>query len=109
MSTFTADLTFGPYQAGFELDGGWNQRTIKYTGGAAPSVLTNLKAYTATMAIYDESDLTTMWQDRAGTTTQAVVGQPLGKMLNIKNGATALHMTAVASDARRPILTNGGL
>jgi len=30
MSTFTADLTFGPYQAGYELDGSWNQRTLRY-------------------------------------------------------------------------------
>lgn len=78
-------------------------------GSGVTSALPALKGYTSTLAVYDPSDLTTMWQDRAGTTTQAVVGQPVGYMRNVKTGATALHMTAVASDARRPLLTANGL
>lgn len=79
-------------------------------GGGAPVVsadLTALKAATATIAVYDPSDVLTMWQDRAGTATQAAVGQPLGYMQNVKTGATSLHMVA-PSDARRPILAATG-
>ena len=75
---------------------------------ASTSALPALKGYTATLAVYDPSDLTTMWQDRAGTTTQAVVGQPVGYIKNLKTSATALHMTAIASDARRPTLSANG-
>jgi hypothetical protein len=76
---------------------------------ASTSALPAMKAYTATLAVYDPSDTATMWQDRAGTTTQAVVGQPVGYLKNMKTGATALHMTAITGDGRRPTLTAGGL
>lgn len=82
-------------------------RHRKRAGGGAASALPAMKGYAATMAVYDPSDLTTMWQDRAGTTTQAVVGQPLGYMKNVKPSATALHMIA-PTDARRPVLAATG-
>jgi len=72
------------------------------------SAYEQLKTHAATLALYKTSDLTTMWQDRAGTTTQAVVGQPLGYIKNMKTSATALHMAAIASDARRPTLSANG-
>jgi hypothetical protein len=76
---------------------------------APASALPAMKDYTATLAVYDPSDLTTMWQDRAGTTTQAAIGQPVGKMRNVKTSATALHMTAMTGDSLRPTLTANGL
>ena len=72
------------------------------------SALPALKGYVATLAVYDPSDVNTMWQDRTGTTTQAVVGQPVGYMKNVKTSATALHLVAGSADTQRPVLTANG-
>ena len=37
MGTFTAELTFGPYQSGIMVEGSYSFRTIQYTGGVAPA------------------------------------------------------------------------
>lgn len=50
---------------------------------------------------YDPSDLSTLFQDSAGTTPVTAVGQPVGKMLD-KSG-NGYHATQVTSTAR-PIL-----
>src|SRR5574343_1564153 len=58
-------------------------------------------------AWYDPSDLSTMFQDRAGTTPVTAAGQTVGKILD-KSGR-GNHATA-PSDAARPVLqvTAGG-
>ena len=56
-------------------------------------------------AWYDPSDLTTLFQDSAGTTPVTASGQPVGKMLDKSgNGNHATQATA----ARRPTYTEGG-
>ena len=53
---------------------------------------------------YDPSDLTTLFQDSAGTTPVTASGQPVGKMLD-KSG-NGNHATQAIS-AKRPIYTEG--
>lgn len=56
-------------------------------------------------AWYDPSDLTTLFQDSAGTTPVTATGQPVGKMLDKSgNGNHATQATAAA----RPIYTVAG-
>ena len=55
-------------------------------------------------AWYDPSDLSTLFQDSAGTTPVTASGQPVGKMLDKSgNGNHATQATAAA----RPIYTEG--
>lgn len=66
-----------------------------------------LFAGSAAGAWYDPSDLSTLYQDRAGTTLVTTTGQTVGKMLD-KSG-NGIHLTA-PTDAARPIYTvSGGL
>ena len=56
-------------------------------------------------AWYDPSDLTTLFQDSAGTTPVTASGQPVGKMLD-KSGNDN-HATQ-ATSSKRPTYTEGG-
>ncbi|MBI1179114.1 MAG: hypothetical protein GC201_01050 [Alphaproteobacteria bacterium] len=56
---------------------------------------------------YDPSDLTTLFQDSAGTVPVAADGDPVGKMLD-KSG-NGRHLTAAADAARPTFHTSGGL
>jgi len=56
-------------------------------------------------AWYDPSDLSTLFQDSAGTTPVTASGQPVGKMLD-KSG-NGNHATQ-ATSSRRPTYTEGG-
>ena len=76
--------------------------------GAAASpdaVIEALFANSEVGAWYDPSDLTTMFQDRAGTTPVTADGQTVGKILD-KSGR-GNHAVA-PSDAARPLYKTGG-
>lgn len=66
-------------------------------GGAAWSPLDRADL----VAWYDIQDLSTMWQDSAGT-TPAVVGQPVGKILD--RSPNARHATQATAGARPTLL-----
>jgi hypothetical protein len=69
--------------------------TIPRVGGFSPAVLF---ANSEPGVWYDPSDLTTMFQDRAGTTPVTATGQSVGYVLD-KSGR-GFHMTAVSDAAR---------
>ena len=60
----------------------------------------------AALAWHDPSDLTTMFQDRAGTTPVTAAGQTVG---HIRDKAGGYHLTAVSDAARGIYQTSGGL
>lgn len=55
---------------------------------------------------YDPSDLSTLFQDTAGTVPVTAAGQPVGMMLD-KSG-NGLHIMALNGDSTRPILETDG-
>jgi len=57
-------------------------------------------------AWYDPSDLSTMFQDSAGTTPVTAAGQPVGKILD-KSGRN--NHASQATAAKRPLLQNDGV
>jgi hypothetical protein len=70
-------------------------------GGAAPFTPASLTP----SAWYDPSDISTLFQDSAGTTPVTATGQPVGKMLDISgNGNHLIQPTAAA----RPLYTVAG-
>jgi len=71
------------------------------SGGFSPA---SLFAGGIAGAWYDPSDLSTLFQDSAGTTPVTASGQPVGKMLD-KSG-NGNHATQAIS-AKRPIYTEG--
>ena len=73
-------------------------------GGAVPLSIADLFASSEQGAWYDPSDLSTLFQDSAGTTPVTASGQPVGKMLD-KSGRANHAVQATA--ARRPIYTEG--
>lgn len=56
---------------------------------------------------YDPSDLSTLFQDSAGTTPVTAAGQPVGRMLD-KSG-NGLHMTQATEAARPTLQVSNGL
>ncbi len=96
---FTPELTFGQFRSGMlaPTSPGIPYRTIQI--GATFSPLSLLPT-----AWYDPSDLSSMWQDSAGT-IPAVVDSPVGKM-NDKSGNGYHLLQATAS--KRPILRSAG-
>jgi len=74
------------------------------SGGAVPFSIADLFASSEQGAWYDPSDLSTLFQDSAGTTPVTASGQPVGKMLD-KSG-NGNHATQ-AIYAKRPIYTEG--
>jgi len=71
------------------------------SGGLSPALLF---AGTTEGAWYDPSDLSTLFQDSAGTTPVTASGQPVGKMLDKSgNGNHAVQ----ATPAKRPTYTEG--
>jgi hypothetical protein len=68
------------------------------SGGFTPATLSGLVAW------YDPSDLSSMYQDSAGT-TPAAVDSPVGKILDKSGGGH--HATQATSDSR-PILRQSG-
>jgi hypothetical protein len=73
-----------------------------HTGGFSPA---SLFAGGAEGAWFDPSDLSTLFQDNAGTTPVTASGQSVGKMLD-KSG-NGNHATQ-ATPSKRPIYTTGG-
>jgi len=64
-------------------------------GGAVPFSIADLFASSEQGAWYDPSDLSTLFQDSAGTTPVTTAGQPVGRMLdNSGNGNHATQATA---------------
>ena len=55
---------------------------------------------------YDPSDLSTLFQDTAGTVPVTAAGQPVGMMMD-KSG-NGLHIMALNGDSTRPILETDG-
>jgi hypothetical protein len=97
--TLTPELTFGNYIYGTGTDtiSGMQRKTI-WLGNVFPQSLfsTGLAG-----AWYDPSDLSTLFQDSAGTTPVTASGQPVGKMLDKSgNGNHVIQATAAA----RPLL-----
>jgi len=81
----------------FELEVG-----IAHSGEFSPA---SLFAGGTDGAWYDPSDLSTLFQDSAGTTPVTASGQPVGKMLDKSgNGNHAVQATA----SKRPTYTTGG-
>jgi len=79
---------------------GW---TVTVTGGYSPSDLSTLfqdSAGSIAGAWYDPSDIDTLFQDSAGTTPVTTAGQPVGRMLD-KSGRGNHAVQAIA--AARPI------
>jgi len=73
-------------------------------GGAVPFSIADLFASSEQGAWYGPSDLSTLFQDSAGTTPVTTAGQPVGRMLdNSGNGNHATQATA----ARRPTYQTG--
>ena len=73
-------------------------------GGAVPFSIADLFASSEQGAWYDPSDLSTLFQDSAGTTPVTASGQPVGLMLD-KSGRANHAAQAIA--AARPIYTEG--
>ena len=80
---------------------------ITVTTSDPDAVITALFANSEEGAFYDPSDLTTMFQDRAGTTLVTADGQTVGKILD-KSGR-GNHATAPNDSARPLYKTSGGL
>lgn len=78
---------------------------LRAGGGGAPA-WTPAALFTGGVqgAWYDPSDLSSMWQDSAGT-TPAAVGQPVGKILDKSGNGNHATMTTAAN---RPTLTQDG-
>jgi len=73
-------------------------------GGAVPFSIADLFASSEQGAWYGPSDLSTLFQDSAGTTPVTTAGQPVGRMLDKSgNGNHATQATA----ARRPTYQTG--
>jgi hypothetical protein len=75
---------------------------ILFSGGFDPALLF---VGTTEGAWFDPSDLSTLFQDSAGTTPVTASGQPVGKMLD-KSG-NGNHATQ-ATSSKRPTYTEGG-
>lgn len=84
------------------MDQAWIRR--RRGGGFSPR---SLVSGSTMMAWYDPSDLSTLFQDSAGTTPVTASGQPVGKM-NDKSG-NGLHMLQATSAKRPTYTTSGGL
>jgi len=73
-------------------------------GGAVPFSLADLFASSEQGAWYGPSDLSTLFQDSAGTTPVTTAGQPVGRMLD--NSGNSNHATQ-ATAAARPTYQTG--
>ena len=78
--------------------------TVVFSGGAVPFSIADLFASSEQGAWYGPSDLSTLFQDSAGTTPVTTAGQPVGLMLD-KSGRANHAAQAIA--AARPIYTEG--
>ena len=71
--------------------------TVVFSGGAVPFSIADLFASSEQGAWYGPSDLSTLFQDSAGTTPVTTAGQPVGLMLDKSgNGNHATQATAAA-------------
>ena len=100
----------GPAPAGSPFRSGIansNDGQVYISSGAAAFSPADLFASGEQGVWYDPSDMSTMFQDSAGTTPVTAAGQPVGKLLD-KSGR-GNHATQ-ATAAKRPLLqTSGGL
>lgn len=103
-TTDTTPVAADAYVAGIRVSDtlGVYFTTATPGGGIDEQIAALFASYTGFW--YDPSDLTTMWQDSAGT-TPAVVDQPVGRILD-KSG-NANHLGQATAD-RRPILRQAG-
>jgi hypothetical protein len=86
------------------LDVGLN--SFRGTGGSGPAFIpSNLFSSGEQGVWYDPSDLSSMFQDAAGTTPVTAAGQPVGR-INDKSGRNN-HATQTTA-ASRPLLQEGG-
>ena len=93
MSTFTAELTFGPYQSGIVTDGTISYRTIQYNA-FTPA---NLFGGGDSGVWYDPSDNSTLKQNSNGTGAVAL-NDPVGYMANKAGGGS--NATVVTAGLR---------
>lgn len=70
--------------------------------GATPQTVDGLIASGYFTIAYDPSDMSTLWQDSAGTTPVTAVEQPVGRMLD-KSGNG--HHAIQATTTKRPVLS----
>ena len=78
---------------------------VSVGGGSAPWTPAALFAASEQGCWYDPSDMSTLFQDSAGTTPVTAAGQPVGRMLD-KSG-NGNHVTQ-ATAASRPLLAESG-
>ena len=77
-----------------------------FGGGAPPSTIYSFTSATS-MAVYDPSDLATLFQDSAGTTPVTADGDPVGLILD-QAGNSARDMMQATSGSRPIYRTSGG-
>lgn len=83
MGTFTPELTFGEYSYGtMAEDPGISYKTLIYSGFSPLSLF----AASEPGFWFDPSDLTTLFQDTAGTTPVTAAGQSVGLVLDKSKG-----------------------
>ena len=98
---------FAPVEAAriFEPD---QQTLLKGVEPSVPSAGGCTWPTTATLAVFDASDLTTLFTDVAGTTNVTADGDPVGRWVD-KNGS-GYYIAAAADNTTRPTYhTSGGL
>lgn len=105
MGTFTPELTFGEYSYGtMAEDPGISYKTLIY-GSFSPLSPLSLFAASEPGFWYDPSDLSTLFQDTAGTTPVTAAGQSVGRILD-KSGR-GNHATQSTSLSRPTYQVDG--